>query len=172
MVQAQRPFCTSNLFHFLILGWLLLGRHQLSSQGSYCWIALSLTLSHTHTHTHTHRKAFCSGRACTSVKQQFAVASRLTVLLMQSSSTALALRANLSIVQFNSKVVLVQRKTFCTRGNCHLSTRVGAASPVDPHSLRNVQLLFQLLHDCHGTVLGLDDSHSTELGPGAGYQAP
>ena len=43
---------------------------------------------------------------------------------------------------------------------------------MDPDSLRNVQLLLQLLNYCHGSVLGLDDCHAAELCTSAGDQAP
>ena len=39
-------------------------------------------------------------------------------------------------------------------------------------SLRDVQLLFQLLNNSHGTVLGLNDGHPAELSTSAGDQAP
>ena len=52
-------------------------------------------------------------------------------------------------------------------GDCHLSTRVRAAGPVDSNSLGDVQLLFQLLYYGHGTVLGLNNSYATKLSPRA-----
>ncbi len=53
----------------------------------------------------------------------------------------------------------------------HLATGVGATGPVDPDSLRDVQLLLQLLHNSHGPVLGLNDRHSTKLGTRTGHKA-
>ena len=52
----------------------------------------------------------------------------------------------------------------------YLATGVGATSPMDSDSLRDVQLLVQLLHHSHGPVLGLDDRHSTELSARTGDQ--
>lgn len=54
--------------------------------------------------------------------------------------------------------------------NTHLATGVGATSPMDSDSLRDVQLLLQLLHNSHGSVLGLDDRHSTKLSTRAGHK--
>ena len=46
----------------------------------------------------------------------------------------------------------------------HLAAGVGATGPVDSDGIRDVQLLLQLLHNIHGSVLGLNDRNSTELG--------
>jgi len=53
----------------------------------------------------------------------------------------------------------------------YLATGVWATSPMDSDSLRNVQLLLKLLHNSHGSVLGLDDCDSTKLGTRAGHKA-
>lgn len=103
---------------------------------------------------------------------EFALALRQTKLMMHSSLLRCLLQSQQLVdahssqrraVTFNSSGCL----TWGLVGDCHLSTRVRAAGPMDSNSLRDVQLLFQLLYYGHGTVLGLNNSYATKLSPRA-----
>ena len=48
-------------------------------------------------------------------------------------------------------------------GGADLAAGVGAAGPVDADLLGNIQLLLQLLSDCHRPILGLNDRHPAVL---------